>query len=215
MTQLLDSSGNTITRPNINNPKVPGAYMILHHATGKAYIGSTENLYGREKKHKYMLKSNSHTNKPLQQAYNQNNKIEFIPLSTETREDAYNFEQLVLDDFSNTDSIFNIAIDAKASTKNLSRTEDTKRKISESNLGRIPSAEQLKNQSLSHLGKIPNKNQLDALKLGGIVNLKNISIDGKIYKGAKEVSNDYNLSLETVYYRINSVSDQFKNWFYL
>ena len=215
MTQLLDSNGNTITRPNKNNPKVPGVYMIIHPATGKAYLGSTENLYGREKKHKYMLKSNSHTNKPLQEAYNQDNRTEFVHLSMDSREKAYEYEQLMLDDFSNTGSIFNIAIDAKASTKGLTRSDDTKIKIGIAHTGKKASPEQLLKQSLSHLGKVPNQNQLDALKLGGILNLKNISINGVIYKGAKEISEALNLTTETVYYRINSSSDQFKNWFYL
>lgn len=50
--------------------RIFGIYQILNTITGKSYIGSSVNIYGRWKNHKNELKRNKHGNSKLQRAWN-------------------------------------------------------------------------------------------------------------------------------------------------
>jgi group I intron endonuclease len=51
-------------------PRAPGIYKITCTTNGKFYIGSSINLYKREKQHRYELTQNTHINHYLQNAWN-------------------------------------------------------------------------------------------------------------------------------------------------
>lgn len=46
-----------------------GTYVITNHQTGRVYVGSTNDFYGRWKKHAQLLRRGKHTNMRLQDEY--------------------------------------------------------------------------------------------------------------------------------------------------
>ena len=54
-----------------------GIYIIQCKATGKVYVGSSENIEKRWLQHKYSLKKNTHHSKKLQNAWNKYGETEF------------------------------------------------------------------------------------------------------------------------------------------
>lgn len=62
-------------------PRISGIYGIRNLINNKIYIGSSKNIYNRVKRHKNLLKNNTHDNTYIQRSYNKyglNNFIFFI-----------------------------------------------------------------------------------------------------------------------------------------
>ena len=89
-----------------NNP-LCGWYKLVHVETERFYVGSTRNLYSRFSTHLSNLKNGKHTNKELQKAYNQDNRIKVVFYLTETIEDAIEQERTFLNKNKNTGIVFN------------------------------------------------------------------------------------------------------------
>lgn len=210
MTELFDSSGNQITRPNKNNPKVPGVYMIHHLETDKVYVGSTKDLYSRESKHRGMLKNNKHSNKNLQEEYNKSNNINFLCLDINNREDAFEYEQQILDEFLDSGLLFNVSKDAKIPNNGLTHSEETKKKMSETKIGKVFTDEHKHNLSISHSGKVITDKQKESLKLGSLAILKPVIVDSVEYSSIAETAKVFDVHPETVSRRIKN--NNFSTW---
>jgi group I intron endonuclease len=210
MTQLLDSSGNPITRPNKNNPKVSGVYMIHHIDTDKVYVGSTNDLYNRENKHRGMLKNNKHSNKNLQDAFNVDNNINFLCLDINNRDDAFEYEQQILDDFLDSGLLFNVSKDAKLPNNGLTHSDETKQKMSDVKIGKVFTTEHKQNLSLSHSGRIITDTQKECLKIGRLAILKPVIVDNVKYDSITETAKAFGIHPETVSRRIKN--NNFSTW---
>jgi hypothetical protein len=72
-----------------------GVYIL--YIGDKYYVGSSSNLYNRERVHRSKLKGNYHPNKALQQEYNQCNELEYRVLAvTETPGEALDLEKALI-----------------------------------------------------------------------------------------------------------------------
>lgn len=79
-----------------------GVYAIINKANGKMYIGSSVHLKNRIYNHKYNLRTNTHPNRYLQNAYNKHGKDNFnikILEYVDTREAVFPREQYYLDKY--------------------------------------------------------------------------------------------------------------------
>jgi group I intron endonuclease len=161
-----------------------GIYKITNTKTGKVYIGSAVNCTKRFRCHLSTLKSNTHKNDKLQKSFNLHGEdsFEFKVIVECDLDDLIAYEQIFIDYHNAVEKGYNIAPVAgsglgrrhKEETKKKMKaawelrrlqpkkpiSEDTKKKISESKLGkkRKPFTDEAKkNMSLSRMG---NKNRL-------------------------------------------------------
>lgn len=112
---------------NENLKEKCGIYIITNINNGKRYIGSSKNLYNRLRDHLWDLKSDRHINSHLQNAWNKygEENFEYGILCICDEEDKLNKEQFFIDEFS---PEYNLDYDVK----HITRTENTKEKISKS-----------------------------------------------------------------------------------
>ena len=112
-----------------------GIYKIMNTATGDFYIGSSNNIPARIRQHRSNLANNKHCNHHLQNAYNKYGKqaFEFIAILLCNIEQKLYFEQEFLDLFK---PAYNIATCAEAARQGLHHTEEARRKISETHMGK-------------------------------------------------------------------------------
>lgn len=140
-----------------NNDKdiIAGVYEIKHVSTGKSYIGSTGNLGSRIGTNKSSLRLNKHKNKPLQQAYNNNSDVELKVLKLcESKEEALNEEQKILDKLLPTGNLFNIGKDARASARGLPVSDERRKNLSEKLKNRVHSPETIEKMKKAQAGKV-------------------------------------------------------------
>lgn len=111
-----------------------GIYKIINKVDGKYYVGSSQNIIERWKKHKNGLKKNSHPNKHLQNAYNKHGVNSFEYMVVEYIMDINELlrvEQIYLDECKkNPNRNYMISYDAIASMRGINHSNETRKKIS-------------------------------------------------------------------------------------
>lgn len=149
---------NNTTNFNIDNPvKVghisSGTYVIKHCKTGRIYVGSTKDINERIYENRRKLKKNYHKNKTFQEAYNDSDILQIYFILTNSREEAFDLEQWLLDRYWDSGILFNIAKDARKSANGAIRTPETLDKMHKVSLGRKRSIESIEKTRLSHIGR--------------------------------------------------------------
>lgn len=128
-----------------------GIYKITNLINNKFYIGSSVCLNRRKENHFYQLNKNIHNNKHLQSSFNKytkkNFKFEIIEYCN--KEDVLIREQHYLDTFKPHYNFCKIA----GNTLGIKCSEETKRKISNSNRGKIRTEETINKLKNSWNGK--------------------------------------------------------------
>lgn len=119
-----------------------GIYSITNKANGKRYIGSAVNFRKRWNIHKCYLNKNKHHSAHLQNAWNKDGKEGFefeIICYVENKEKLIKIEQIFLDIYQSYDGRFGYNICSNAGNQLGNKlSEETKKKISNSTKGRIP-----------------------------------------------------------------------------
>jgi group I intron endonuclease len=147
---------------NSVNNIVSGVYSIKNMLDGKVYIGSTVNLKKRWRSHKYMLKNNKHDNRHLQFAWNKYGADAFVYSVVEyvALEVLFVREKYYILFLKSNEDPYGYNIDIPDENGYRICTEETKRLISKASKGRVSklrgrplSEEHKKNVSLSHIGK--------------------------------------------------------------
>ena len=111
-----------------------GIYKILNRETGDFYIGSSQDIAGRWKKHRWQLNIGAHTNSILLRAWNKYgiDAFEFSVLELTSVETLLKLEQHYLDTLK---PVYNISLDAYSPMLGRKHSEESKLKISQSNIG--------------------------------------------------------------------------------
>lgn len=123
-------------------PSLPGAYLITTPDNSAGYIGSTTDLRRRGNRHDRELRNGEHYNKELQELYDKNNgNLLYIVTPLDSKEDALNHEQAILNAYVDTNLLCNVAIDARASATGTPMTMAHKAKLIEANTG-VPKSEE-------------------------------------------------------------------------
>lgn len=156
--------------------KEPGVYFLEQLDTGKLYIGSTVNMYGRYIQHTSALKRGEHANRKLQRAFDKSPffemrvaKLHEVPPGKTAIEAVREQEQAVLDSYRGDPRLLNIATDAFASGTRAEISEETRSKLSVAMTGRFVSDETRKRQSEALKGHIcteETKEKIRQSKLG-------------------------------------------------
>lgn len=140
--EIADKLPNTIDMyPNRKNFSVPGTYAICHPNSGKAYVGSTGNLYTRISQHRRNLIDGRHRNVDLQNAYDSDPNFDLVFRTTNDRKEAYVIEQDLLDELMRKDGLFNRSQDAIVANRGSSLSEDRKLEIRESTMAQFSTEE--------------------------------------------------------------------------
>lgn len=162
--------------------KISGVYKITNLVSGKSYVGSSKDIYGRWKRHRYDLRKGKHPNNHLQNAWNlygdETFTIDIVEECSLDRDILLRREQYYLDVLTPEYNFCHIAgstLGAKRSeetkakmsmsnkgqrawNKGMKLSDEWKRKIGESQVGKAISDEQKKHQSEIMKGRIsPNK----------------------------------------------------------
>ena len=211
----------------------PHAYILHHVGSDKVYIGSTGNMHERRKEHIKRLKSGKHHSKDLLEVYNQDEWVEFFIKPFNTKEEAFDEEQRLLNKYFNEDYVFNIAPSARTqkglvhspetiakmtTTRNrpemieASRqrmlgkpnTEEQKRKISEALKGRTISEKNRQITSALFKGVLRTDDVKKNIKKGILEKIDPVYCEGKVYESVAEAARQLNLGHSTVLYRIGS-----------
>lgn len=134
--------------------KISGIYIILNIDTQKAYIGQSNNVKYRWRKHKYELKSNIHFNSYLQNAYNKYgiDSFEFKILEECDQDIIDEREQYYIDLYKSLNRNFGYNLDS-GGNHNKKHSKETIEKISRSNLGKKRSLETRERNRQANLGK--------------------------------------------------------------
>lgn len=113
---------------------MPGVYQIANKLNGHIYIGSSINIWRRWGEHLTTLRSNTHNNSHLQNAWNkyEETAFEFSVLIFCDSENLLLYEQMCLDSLK---PEYNIATNAFAPARGLKRSDETKAKLREAHLG--------------------------------------------------------------------------------
>lgn len=146
-----------------NLPKTTGIYMIYCLPANKAYIGQSKNISRRWYHHKNDLKHDKHANVYLQRVYNKYGKdslhFSVLEITSELSEKEARFISLLDEDYKmnlgGVSGYLPVSLEtrqkhaakaivtpqmceaAKKANTGKSRSEETKRKISEANKGRV------------------------------------------------------------------------------
>jgi len=133
--------------------RVCSAYAIFHVASGKVYVGSTSNTYYRRKAHLNHLTCGTHPNRHLQNAYNLNKELKLRFVLTDTREEAYEIEQRMIDEYMNKGILFNVAKDVRYSGVEFKHKPETIELLRKLSTGRKLSDEAKRKIGLASKGR--------------------------------------------------------------
>lgn len=171
---------------------ISGIYVITNAKSGKVYIGQAQDIYKRWGEHKRALKRGDHGNKYLQRAWNKHGikAFKFQILERCLADQLDEREQHYLNIYMPRGICYNIAPEA-GTTRGKPCSEETKRKISIANSGRVTSPETKQKISDALKGRPLNDNQHHAIvKSNATRNIsdtvkKHIATFGKAKKGVK------------------------------
>lgn len=205
-----------------------GFYMFYHEASGKAYVGSTVDLKTREETHRRFLELGTHKNKALQQAFNADQRLEFLYVPLESREEAFDAEQTLINEYYSQGLLFNKALDARYCGKGLSPSEETRKKMSDWQMGKKHSAETLQKLKEKAQGRVPSSAAIEAARVVNIgrkmsaeeaqrISARNkvpVQVGEVVYGSLFEAAAAHGITSASAHHRIHSSNPLFSEWRY-
>lgn len=92
----------------------PVVYRITNENSGRFYIGSTKDFNDRVKSHTAQFIGKAHHNKQMQEDYNKGDSFKFdVLFILDTREDAFEYEESLLNKFRGNALLYNIGRNAR------------------------------------------------------------------------------------------------------
>ena len=124
-----------MTKLNEKTLLQPGVYFIVDIDSEKTYIGSTGNLNRRRSEHLSELKRNKHYCGELQKLYSEGRSLELTVIPLETKQEAEEMEQRLLDEFHASGVLLNKSSLARNEFLGVPFTEERREKLRKSTLG--------------------------------------------------------------------------------
>ena len=128
------------------------AYILREIFTGKIYIGSSKEVYERISVHKFLMKRKEHDNSNFTELLKitKIENFELVIIFTDSREEAYDIEQFIVNYFKNSDLLLNIANDVRFARLGAINTKEHIEAIRLANTGKIATEETKKLMSDFH-----------------------------------------------------------------
>lgn len=210
-----------------------GVYVIRHNPSGMIYVGSSSDIDTRIRKHKNFLENGTHVNKKLQEAFDRDGNFVYLTVKiTSDREEAFDLEQKMLDDYHPKGKLFNTAINARKSSKGLPTSSYQKQRVKEihsgkvlsdlhkqklltANKNKIVSEETKKKLSAARQQRVTSdetRRKISEYNLANSSQRKKVVIDGLEYRSLTEAASKYGISIKSVRTRCFSSSEKYKNW---
>ena len=127
--------------------EIVGVYLLHNPNTDETYVGSGI-LNERKNLHFRDLKNNKHVNKKLQKAFNKDPNFDFVSIETINREEAYDFEQSIIDEFKSSDLLLNIAQDVRGS--GVPKHSDETKELMSKNISKARQSEDFINKTFKN-----------------------------------------------------------------
>lgn len=117
---------------------IPAAYILQEINTGQRYFGSSAKIYKRIIAHRSSFTKKKHHNHKLSNLIQKSDSsnFELIIIFTGTRDKAYDVEQLLISLFKDSETLLNLAYDARYPQLGKKLTDGQKRAISLANTGK-------------------------------------------------------------------------------
>jgi group I intron endonuclease len=210
-------------------PKYCGVYLLKHSKSGRLYVGSHANLYSRPYQHSHLLNRRKHWSAEMQAAYDDDPNFEQFLIVTNDREEAYRFEQLIVDKYFDTGLLFNIGKNVKLPNKGRPVSVMTRVKLSRAGKGRPHSEEHRMRISEANAGHVHSPDTIAKIKEKALVrginpaltqlaaekNSVKVSADGVTFPSKKAAANAAGIAESTVTKRILSSNPAFASWKYV
>lgn len=221
-------------------------YIIRDTKNGIYYVGSSGNAYARLGKHKWLLETQHHDSKRMQAAYSLASKgyIDVTIFFTISRDEAYNLEESLLNEFFHDENMVNHSRISSRSRKGMPNTMESRALQSASTLGKKYAEETKK--KLSDIGKNRKATDETKLKMSSSIRSnydteeyklrkeeimlepdpkkrmeliyalqsKPVSIEGVVYPSINKAMSFLNMNYTMIYHRVNSIAEIYKNWKY-
>lgn len=190
--------------------KLAGAYKLIHVKTGRFYVGSTSNFYARRLNHISQLRQGIHYCKRLQELYNDNPHFTFeffySGKDEKARKLAFDTEQMLLDDYANSELLLNDSLGAELSSRN--KTQESRDKVSEfmKVFKNTPEFKAEQAEKTKGYWQDPEYRKKKS---------RRISIDGVEYDSIKEASEKLGIHPFTIGRRLKHKGKAFDNYQYL
>lgn len=139
-----------------------GVYGFFNPETDEAYVGSGRDVDQRGRTHLTKLRSQQHVNSRFQEAFNRNPNFEFVSVPTSDRNEAFDLEQAIIDEYAGNPLLLNMSLNARHC--NVVCSDETKRKLSESNKGMKRSEETKERIRQARLGVRHSEETKDKLR---------------------------------------------------
>jgi len=156
------------------NTKIAGIYKITNNLTGKYYVGSSSNIYHRWYIHRCKLNNNHHANPHLQASWNKygHSAFRFEVIEVMPEGELESAEQKYLDECRrNSELSYNLSFDSIAPMRGRKMSLESRKKISESNMGKVMSEETRKKMSNIRIGMIfsdEHKSHISSSQIGRV-----------------------------------------------
>lgn len=181
----------------------PAAYILQIPATGEVYVGSSGKVGFRVSSHKTEIRNKQHTNPGLNKIVKEKSLDDFevIVLFTDQREEAYDLEQLLADQYRPTGRLLNKGTDVRYVSKGVKLSEEHAAALLKANIGAKRSEEARANISSglrkAHLDNpqyrqrisfVKKTNQASVQQTNDVLARKRqpVSVDGVVYKSLTE-----------------------------
>jgi group I intron endonuclease len=163
-------------------------YLIRELINGKIYIGSSGKIYKRISRHKQDLNLKFHPNSNFNKLLKETNikNFELIVIFTDTREEAYDLEQLFVDKYKDTNLLLNTAHDVRFARLGAKNSEEHIQRMREFMSGRKASEQTRKLQSDFHK---TNTRAIEQHKEIIEAKRRKISVYGTVYESITEAGN--------------------------
>lgn len=194
-----------------------GCYQIKCKKTGKFYIGSSANMPNRKAQHVWTLKKGVNNTPSLQTLFNEDknfDRFEWSFIITQTRDQAYDVEQSLIDKHWGDPLLLNVSKDARSPFSGFTLSEESREK------GRLKRLEALKDpehverhrQAVLKMWQDPDRRK-DRMGAGN-PGAKRISIDGNIYGSVNEAGRILKIDIKKLRFRALSDDPQWKRYFF-
>lgn len=194
-----------------------GCYQVKCKKTGKFYIGSSANMPNRKAQHIWTLKKGANNTPALQGLYDEDKDItrfEWSFIVTQTRDQAYDVEQSLIDKHWGDPLLLNVSKDARSPLSGFTFSPEAKEKARQTRLAlqQDPEHKERHRQSVLKMWSDPERRK----KRSGAGNpfAKKISIEGNVYGSVTDAARILGLDQKTLRNLATSTDPKWKDYFY-